>query len=102
MTPARQRLVREAHPELAFATMAGAPMRHPKRTAPGRRERLRALRALGAWDDALDAGPPPGAAWDDLLDACALAWTADRLGRGEALVLGGARDARGLRMEICA
>lgn len=99
ITPGRQRRVREAHPELAFALLAGRPMRHPKRTLAGRRERMRALRAV---DLAPDAPPPPGAAWDDLLDACALRWSADRMARGEALVLGGGKDARGLRMEICA
>lgn len=100
ITPGRQRRVREAHPELAFALMHGAPMRHPKRTLAGRRERMRALRRVGL---APEEGPPAGARWDDLLDACALRWSAGRLARGEALVLGGgARDARGLRMEIVA
>ncbi len=97
ITPARQRRVHEAHPELAFALMAGRPMRHPKRTPEGRRERMRALGPLAPKE-----GPPAGARWDDLLDACALLWSADRLARGEALRLGGEHDARGLRMEIVA
>ncbi|MEA3199371.1 MAG: hypothetical protein QOE90_799 [Thermoplasmata archaeon] len=98
ITPARQRRVREAHPELAFARMGGGPMRHAKRTPEGLRERDRALRLA----DAPIPERPSGTRRDDLLDACALAWSADRLARGEALVLGGERDARGLRMEIVA
>lgn len=102
ITPSRQRRAHEAHPELAFALLAGAPMRHPKRTLAGRRERLRALRDVPALAPAIAAGPPAGAAWDDLLDACVLAWSADRIRRGVAVRLPAraARDARGLRMVI--
>jgi predicted RNase H-like nuclease len=96
MTPRLQRRVVEAHPELAFAAFAGRPMRHPKRTAAGARERLRAL--------GLAAAPrvPPGARLDDVLDARALAVQARRIAAGVATKLGGERDARGLRMEIWA
>lgn len=89
MTPRLQRRIREAHPEVAFALLGGAPMRHSKKTREGLAER----RAL--------VGPVPrlaGAAVDDVLDAFALLRSASRTDR---LVLGdGQRDSRGLRCEI--
>ncbi|MFN0090861.1 MAG: DUF429 domain-containing protein [Acidimicrobiales bacterium] len=98
----------EASPEVAFALMRGAPCEHPKRTAAGRAERLAALdgalAGLAASLGALDPRRAPrGAAPDDVLDACALVWTACRVMRGEARRLGdGARDPRGLLMEVVA
>ena len=46
LTPARQRFVREAHPELVFALLSGRShgLVEPKRTAAGERRRLRLLR----------------------------------------------------------
>jgi predicted RNase H-like nuclease len=107
MTPALQARVFETHPELVFAQLGGAPMRHPKRTAAGARERLACLRKI--WGEAL---PPVQAvrkelgrgrvALDDVLDACALAHAAACIVRGRARCLPGMvqRDAQGLRMEI--
>jgi predicted RNase H-like nuclease len=94
MTPELQRRIREAHPELAFAEVAGR-MLPNKKTPPGRLARERLLAQLGLV-------PPPlrGAARDDLLDAAILGWTARRLSQDIARVLGGDRDERGLRMEI--
>jgi predicted RNase H-like nuclease len=93
MTAGRQDRVRETHPELAFARLAGAPMTSPKRTAAGREERIAVV------------GPPTptprGAACDDVLDAMALARSAAAMVTGDAWCLGdGAVDERGLRMEI--
>jgi predicted RNase H-like nuclease len=93
MTVELQGRVRETHPELAFARLAGAPMRSSKRTAAGREERIAVV------------GPPPptprGAAPDDVLDAMALAHSATAMVAGGAWRLGdGAIDERGLRMEI--
>jgi predicted RNase H-like nuclease len=94
MTPRRQRIVVEAHPELCFARLIGHPCVGPKRTAEGRAERRAVV------DLTIDR-VPTGAAWDDVLDACALVDTARRLVRGEVERLGdGARDRRGLRCEI--
>lgn len=98
ITPALQARVVEAHPELAFARMAGAPMRHAKRSREGAVERRAWLARAG-----VPVPPRPrGAAEDDLLDACALAWTARRVALGSALRVPRAPpvDARGLRMEI--
>jgi predicted RNase H-like nuclease len=98
MTPARQERIVEAHPELAFARLAGEPMAHPKRTAAGRRERHDVLVAHLA---VVVPPPPRGAAADDVLDAVALALVARALDGGRAEHVGdGACDARGLRMEI--
>lgn len=98
MTPALQARVVEAHPELAFSLLAGAPLRHPKRKPEGAQERRALLARVGRVPAAL----PRGAAWDDVLDACILAWTAARAARGESLRLPSAPpvDSRGLRMEI--
>lgn len=82
---AQDRRLLEAHPELSFAAMTGAPLRAPKRTWNGLAARLRALNAQGiAFPDAIDGSGgllPPA----DLLDAAAVAWTAARYARGLAL-----------------
>jgi predicted RNase H-like nuclease len=97
----QQRLF-EACPELSFAVMSrDVPMRHSKRTAEGRAERVSALRRSGFGDvtPIVDA-PPAGATRDDVLDALALAWTARRYVAGSARRLGGETDESGLRMEV--
>ena len=108
MTPARQAFVREVHPELVFALLAGRGrgLVEPKRTEAGERVRLRLLRRVVPRFD-------PGAvrarlglahvARDDVIDAVACLVAARRIAKGEARVLPDAtvfRDARGLRMEI--
>jgi predicted RNase H-like nuclease len=72
----------EAHPELSFATMAGAPITAGKKTDEGRTARLAALRAAGLGSPSVLSGS--GYAADDVLDACAAAWTAARWVNGEA------------------
>ena len=100
MTPRRQRTIVEAHPELCFARLLGAPCRAPKRTPEGRAERLAVL-SLTAFANVGRDRPPSGAAWDDVLDACVLVETARRLISGDVERLGdGSRDATGLRCEI--
>jgi predicted RNase H-like nuclease len=94
MTPSRQRHVIEAHPELCFSLLRGAPCAWPKRAREGRAERLAVVAPV-------NEGPPAGAAWDDMLDAAALVHTARRLLQGDVERLGdGAIDAKGLRCEI--
>lgn len=107
VTPARQKSVYEAHPELAFLRLAGRPMRHNKKTPAGQAERRRALsRYYGLTDKALRAlaarFPRTQATVDDVLDALALAVTAAHLARGTARCLPPSppRDRRGRRMEI--
>jgi predicted RNase H-like nuclease len=97
--PDLQDRVVEAHPEMAFARLAGEPCVHAKRTAEGRAERLALLQAAGLGD--LTTLRLPGTAPDDVLDAAALTLTAARVRDGDAERLGdGTRDAKGLRMEI--
>ncbi|MBB5518674.1 DUF429 domain-containing protein [Amphiplicatus metriothermophilus] len=107
ISPADQAWLGEGHPEVAFSRLNdGAPCRHSKKTGEGRRERLALLRrggfpaapALLAQAKArFRAAVQP----DDILDACALALTAEARLDGRALRLtDGARDARGLVMEI--
>ena len=68
----------EAHPEVAFALLLGAPAAHPKRTWAGQQERRRAL--AGAGIDLGDVGEVGAlAAADDVLDAAAVAWSTRRL-----------------------
>jgi len=104
MTPHLQTRIRESHPELAFAILAGAPMTHPKRKAEGRAERLALLESLGYDRGFLDPHPfaRSQVAPDDLLDAAVLALSATRIARGHALRLPAEpeRDAKGLVMEI--
>ena len=89
-------------PELSFAVMAGAPMRHNKKTLEGRTERLAALRpAFGDVTPLLEP-PPRGATRDDVLDALAGAWTASRYASGSCVHLGGELDETGLGMEVIA
>jgi predicted RNase H-like nuclease len=94
-------LVVEAHPELAFARLAGAPMPHPKRVPEGRAHRAATLRPVVPPVDDLLGSRPPGCAADDLLDALALLGTAHRLRAGVAELLGdGSTDRRGRPMQI--
>ena len=109
MTPELQGRVYEAHPELAFRSLAGAPMRHSKKTPAGREERLRALERLASFravrallDTVATRYRRSQVGLDDCLDACVLAWLAGRIGVGTAQWLPAQPplDARGLRMEI--
>ena len=96
MKPALQRRVREAHPEVSFALLNGGPLRYAKKQPEGETERRRLLRPLFG-----ELRPVPGAARDDVLDAHVLLWSARRLVRSEARVLGsGERDGSGLKCEI--
>lgn len=105
LTPARQAVAREAHPELAFLRLNdGLPVDAPKRGRVGRAVRQALLARSGLPDPApwLDQARALNAAPDDILDACALAVTARRISEGMACRLPDApeRDGRGLRMEI--
>jgi predicted RNase H-like nuclease len=101
---ARARAV-EAHPELSFGALAGAPLAESKRSPAGR-ERRRALLAEWAGAEALAAAYArvrcAGVGEDDFLDACALAWTAERVAGGTSRSLPQVPllDARGLPMRI--
>jgi len=106
--PSDQNRLAEGHPEVAFWRLNGEqPCRHPKRKTEGATERLAILEKNGLPGcdklyENLKAMAGTGLARDDVYDACALALTAKALLVGEAICLGdGARDSRGLKMEIC-
>jgi predicted RNase H-like nuclease len=112
MTSTDQSIVYEAHPELAFMQLAGAPMQNNKKTAAGRGERFRALcRASAPRYASLSSALQRAqrmykrkqVACDDLLDACVLLQTSYRLATDQAtrLPAASALDEKGLRMEIC-
>jgi predicted RNase H-like nuclease len=101
-----QPAVIEVHPESSFAAMAGAPLDSRKKEAAGRLER-RTLLGQHFAGLAPTAVPARGRTRhddvdDDVLDAYAAAWTARRVVRGEATIVGDAdaRDGRGLRMIV--
>jgi predicted RNase H-like nuclease len=77
--------VREVHPEVSFAVLAGRPLAAAKRTWNGQRERLQLLAGAGiVLPDHLDAGL---VAADDVIDAAVTAWTATRIARGEHITI---------------
>jgi predicted RNase H-like nuclease len=111
MTPTLQQRVYEAHPELAFQSLAGHPLQGSKKTVAGRAERLRLLETLSsplfhdirpAFAQALHACKRTDVAPDDILDAYVLVWTARRIWQAQAHRVPRIppHDARGLRMEI--
>src|SRR3954468_13395132 len=75
----------EVHPEVSFAAMDAASVVPAKRTAAGAKSRADALRAAGIEPPSYQRGQ--GYAADDLLDACAAAWSAARVARGDAETL---------------
>ena len=99
MTPSRQCVVSETHPELVFWARNGKQALEKKKTDAGRKERMRILKNLGfseieRW---LELRFGTGIGRDDLIDACACAIAA----RDATMSIGGSeRDAKGLRMEI--
>ncbi len=113
MSPALQARVVECHPEGAFWAMNGrVPLAEPKKVKsqgfpPGLALR-HLLLARSGFAPAFLAGQQfsrSAAGEDDFLDACACAWTAGRVLRGEAARFPEGTpptDAKGLRMEIWA
>jgi predicted RNase H-like nuclease len=85
-SPAPAQVV-EAHPELSFAAMAGAPLRSRKITWAGavQRRALLAQAGIVLGGDLGLAGEQAGV--DDVLDAAATAWTARRVSEGSARCL---------------
>jgi predicted RNase H-like nuclease len=87
----------EVHPELAFRALDDR-VRDPKVTARGLAQRLAALGPVMDVD-LLDA--PPMVPAVDALDACAAAWSAQRVADGTAESVGdGRRDSRDRPMRI--
>ena len=104
MTPKHQQRVREGHPEVSFAELAGRPLSHYKGKLEGKQERRLLLSdPFPNVNDILDS-VKPASAKIDVCDALALLWTARRVHDGSALTLPSnpQLDSTGLRMEIVA
>ena len=81
----RPRLLYEVHPELSFAELNGGPViAASKKTWNGQMTRRAVLARAGIDlpDDLAGAGIVPA---DDVLDAAAVAWSAARIARGQAV-----------------
>ena len=90
----------EVHPELSFRALDPR-VRDRKGTARGTVQRLGSLREVMDVEPALGLAPS-GVPVIDALDACAAAWSAQRIAAGTAESVGdGTRDARGRPMRIC-
>ena len=103
--PQRSDRVHEVHPELAFSQWnGGEPMAHGKKTAAGAAQRQALVEAQfpGLALKIRTGVAKSKLADDDILDAIACLWSARRLLRKGALVLGGERDGCGLPMRITA
>ena len=89
--PGNAYFIHESHPEAVFMTLNGmAPLGEPKKRKgslwpPGLEQRRDLLCGAPGFDRAfLRADLLQGVGHDDLLDACACAWTAERIARGVA------------------
>ena len=97
--PPSERVV-EVHPELAFRAIDRR-VTDPKVTARGTMQRLTALSAVMDVERAL-ADAPRLVPMVDGLDACAAAWSAQRISEGRGECVGdSAVDSRGRPMRIC-
>jgi predicted RNase H-like nuclease len=102
----RERVI-EVHPEMSFQSMnGGVPLRHSKKRAAGRRERLALLAPHVGVDleEVLRARNIAECERDDVLDAFAAAWTAERLvtKRAAIIPIRPETDTFGLPMRITA
>jgi len=108
MNPLLQTVVREAHPEVTFASINRAPLSTTKKSLDGENQRLLILKQVGiALDprDVLRTLHGSGVERNDITDAAACLATAHRIATNRARVLPEGKtclDAKGLRMEIVA
>lgn len=105
MTPAKQQIVHEVHPEVSFTEMnRGQPLIQSKKTPDGQRQRVDALKNSGFPKSFLTPLSTLRSGQDDFLDACAALWTAERIHRGVAKRIPSSEkpehDERGLDMAI--
>jgi predicted RNase H-like nuclease len=109
--PGLATIVKECHPEVAFMRMnGGEALSEPKKVKsavhePGIRQRKALLMEVAGYEaEFLDRPTPPGVGVDDFIDACACAYVAGKLARGEAASYPAqpARDAHGIPMAIWA
>jgi threonine dehydratase len=84
-------IMRECHPEGAFMVMNGRePLSEPKKIKSainhaGMSQRKKLLLDVAGYSEAfLSTKPPSGVGQDDFLDACACAWVAEKIAKGQA------------------
>ncbi len=99
LSPSEQPWCSEVHPESSFTAMNDGEPLPSKHTDEGRSQRLGLVTSLIA-ADAADRVATSGVSPVDALDAYAAAWTALRLSRGEADVLGDGHDPDGYSLTI--
>lgn len=98
--------IRETHPEICFWALAEHPMRYPKKTIAGYKERLAILRMVflgidGIINEAKKRYPRKDLAIDDILDASAIAVMARKgIKKLDSIPKEPEFDSEGLRMEI--
>jgi predicted RNase H-like nuclease len=108
MRPDLQEHVHEGHPEVSFAVIRGAPMKHPKKARDGERERLAVLATAGVRFSPDGVRAELGRSLvsrDDIIDAAVMLLAATRIEEGRAARLPSdvqERDERGLLMEMWA
>lgn len=102
ITPERQRVVVEAHPELCFFELnRERAMKYAKKTPEGKEARRQLLAEAGLMNSP-DTARPAGVGVDDVLDAHVLCWTAERIasGQGKRIPEKPPVDSKGLHMEM--
>ncbi len=99
LAPTEQPWCSEVHPETSFTEMNNGRPLVSKYTDEGRKQRRELIASLVA-ADAPAAIDSAGAPTVDALDAYAAAWSASRLARGEADVLGAGSDPDGYSLTI--
>lgn len=103
MSPYRQRVVYEGHPEMSFYQLNGdKPLRYSKKTEQGRLERRAILVKRMPGGDKLVDTPLKRVPRKHLYDAAAMLWTARRVfGRAANRIPADAEwDSEGIRMEM--
>jgi len=108
MTSARQRYVKEVHPEVTFTQLKGGPLKNSKKSANGRRERIALLRRSGLAISELylvERRLQMGRAclsMDDVVDALGCLVMASFIRAGKSMCLGSMNqtDTKGLMMQI--
>jgi predicted RNase H-like nuclease len=95
---AQQHRLFEVHPEISFAELnGGRPVAASKKTWNGQLARRALLGGVGISLGLVTAGTVPP---DDILDAAAVAWSADRIARGQASSLPDPPQAAGVPIAI--